>query len=129
MFCRNSNGIAALARQLDEVRAFLRGFGEQDAVVGQDRYRVAVQVGKAAHQGGAEQRLELIEHRAVHQSRNHFAHVERLLGIGRDHAVQLVAAVQRRRLACVAATSPCLRQLRLATLRRARARACSSLSA
>jgi chemotaxis response regulator CheB len=57
---------------------------------------VAVQVGEAADQRGAEQRLELIEHRAVDQPRNHFAHVERLLGIGRHHAVQLVGGVQRR---------------------------------
>ncbi|KWV85105.1 Methylmalonyl-CoA carboxyltransferase 12S subunit [Pseudomonas fluorescens] len=86
----------ALAGQFDKVRAFLRGFGEEDAVVGQDRYRVAMQVRKAAHQGRAEQGLELIEHRAVHQPCDDFAHIKGLLGIRRDHAVQLFAAVQRR---------------------------------
>ncbi len=86
---------AALAGQLDEVRAFLRGLGEQDAVVGEDRHRVAVQVGEAAHQGGTEQRLELVEHRAVDQARDHLAHVERLLGIGRHHAIQLIGGIQR----------------------------------
>ncbi|MNN39926.1 hypothetical protein D3C81_1539830 [compost metagenome] len=55
-----------------------------------------MQVGKATHQRGAEQSLEFIEHRTVDQSRNHFAHVERLLGVSRDHAVQLIAGVQRR---------------------------------
>ncbi|MNN06427.1 hypothetical protein D3C81_1192170 [compost metagenome] len=87
---------ATLAGQFDEVRAFLRRFREEDAVVGQDRHGVSVQVGKAAHQGGTEQRLEFIEHRAVDQPRDHLAHIEGLLGVGRDHAVQLFAAVQRR---------------------------------
>lgn len=80
----------------DEVRAFLRGFGEQDAVVGQNRHRVAMQVGEAAHQGGAEQRLELIEHRAIDQPGDHLTYIERLLGIGRHHAIQLVGRIQRR---------------------------------
>ncbi len=75
---------------------FLRGFGEENAVVRQDRYRVAVQVGEAADQGGAEQGLELVEHRAIHQPGDHFAHVERLLGVCRDHPVQLIGGVVRR---------------------------------
>jgi hypothetical protein len=37
MFCRNSNGTAPLARQLDEVRALQRALRKQDAVIGQDR--------------------------------------------------------------------------------------------
>ncbi|MNO73340.1 hypothetical protein D3C76_643030 [compost metagenome] len=77
------------------MRAFLRRFSEEDAVVGEDRDRVTVQVSKTADQRRPEQRLELVEHRSVHQPRNHFAHVKRLLGVGRDHAVQLVAAVER----------------------------------
>ncbi len=86
---------AALAGQFDEVRAFLRGLGEEDAVVGEDRHRVAVQVGEAAHQGSAEQRLELVEFAAVDQARNDLAHVEGLLAVHRDHPVQLVGGVQR----------------------------------
>jgi len=72
------------------VRAFLRRLGEEDAVVGEDGDRVAVQMGEAADQGGAEQRLEFIE------------------------------------LVC---SWPSLRQLRLATQRRAMESACSSFSA
>ncbi len=86
---------AALAGQLDEVRAFLRRLGEEDAVVGEDGDRVAVQVGEAADQGGAEQRLEFIELTAVHQPRDHLAHVIGLLGLRRDDAVQLVGGIQR----------------------------------
>ncbi|MND99129.1 hypothetical protein D3C80_915060 [compost metagenome] len=86
---------ATLAGQLNEVRAFLRGFGKQDPIVGEDRHRVAVQVGKATHQRGAEQRLELIEHRGVNQTGDHFTHIERLLGVGRNHTVQLLSVVQR----------------------------------
>ena len=83
------------------MRAFLCRFGKQDAVIGQDRYQVAVQMGKTTDQRGAEQRFELIEYRAVHQPRNDFAHIKRLFGIGRDDAVQLVLGIQRRQRAAV----------------------------
>ncbi|MNQ89209.1 hypothetical protein D3C85_1045090 [compost metagenome] len=84
------------------MRAFLRGFGEEDAVVGEDGDRVAVQMGEAAHQRSAEQGLEFIELGVVHQAADDFAHVEGLLGVGRDHAVQLFGRVARQqRLATV----------------------------
>ena len=54
-----------------------------------------MQVGEAADQGGAEQRLEFIELTAVHQPRDHLAHVIGLLGLRRDDAVQLVGGIQR----------------------------------
>lgn len=79
-----------------EVRAFLRGLGEEDPVVGQDGDRIAVQVGEAADQGGAEQRLEFVELGAVHQPCDHFAHVVGLLAVGGNHPVQLLGGVQRR---------------------------------
>ena len=51
----------ALVAQLDEVRALQRAFGEQDAVVGDDADRIAVDVGEAADQGLAVARLEFLE--------------------------------------------------------------------
>src|SRR3546814_2302700 len=55
----------ALAAQLDEVRAFLRRFGKQDAVIGDDAYRHAVYVGESGNQRGAVAGLEFIEFRTV----------------------------------------------------------------
>ena len=55
-----------------------------------------MQVGKAADQRGTEQRLELIESAVVDQPRNHLAHVERLLTVGRNHPVQLLHRITRR---------------------------------
>src|SRR5690606_914657 len=66
----------ALAAQLDEVRAFLRGFAEQDAVVGDDADRVAVDVGKAGDQGLAVVAFEFVEFGAVDNAGDHIAHVE-----------------------------------------------------
>ena len=92
---QKQQGDAALAGQFDEVRAFLRRFGEQDPVIGEDRHRVALDMRKAADQGGTEQRLELVEDRAVDGAGDHLAHIEGLLGVGRDHPVQLLGVVQR----------------------------------
>ena len=41
--------------------ALLARFGKQNAVVGHDAHFVAVDVGEAAHQGGAVPGLELVE--------------------------------------------------------------------
>src|SRR5690606_19236049 len=87
---------AALAGQFDEVRAFLRRFGEEDAVVRQDRHRIAVDMGETANQRGAEQRLEFIEAGVVDDTGDHLAHVERLLAVGRNHPVQLFGGIARR---------------------------------
>jgi hypothetical protein len=54
MFCRKTSGDLALAAQLDEVRALLGGLAEQDAVVGDDAHRHALDMRKAADQRGAE---------------------------------------------------------------------------
>ena len=55
----------APAGELDEVGALQRRLREEDAVVGEDAHRVAVQVGEAADQRLAVERLELVHHRAV----------------------------------------------------------------
>ena len=99
---------AALAGQFDKVRAFLCRLAEQHAVIGDDRHRIAMQMGKAADQGAAIQRLEFVEYRVVHQPGNHFAHVIGLFWISRHNAVQVGGGVAGRynrfalQLACLA---------------------------
>jgi hypothetical protein len=78
----------ALAAQLDEVRALLRALAEQDAVVGDDAHRHALDVREAAHQRGAKAGLELVELAAVDDAGDDLAHVEGLARVGGDHAVQ-----------------------------------------
>ena len=58
---------AALGAQFDEVGALQGGFGEQDAVVGDDADRPAVQPGEAADQRAAVVLLERIEFAVVDQ--------------------------------------------------------------
>jgi hypothetical protein len=86
---------AALAGELDEMRRLERGFGEQHAVVGEDRDRVAVQVREAGHQRGAVVGLELVQLRAVDDARDDLAHVVGLARLGRDHAVDFLGRVER----------------------------------
>ncbi len=51
----------AAVAELNEVRALLRRLREQDAVVGDDADRVAVDACETAHQGRPVQLLELLE--------------------------------------------------------------------
>src|SRR5947208_2779771 len=66
----------ALAAQLDEVRALVGALREQDAVVGDDAHRHALDPREAAHQRRAVARLELLEFRAVDDAGDDLAHVE-----------------------------------------------------
>ena len=70
MFCRKSDRRVGLVAELDELRALLRRLGEQDAVVGEDADRIAVQVRVAGDQRRAVGRLELVEARAVDDARD-----------------------------------------------------------
>src|SRR5690606_8102943 len=79
---------------LDEVRAFLRRFREQDAVVGDDADRHAVNMGEARNEGGAEARLEFVELRSVDDACNDFAYVVGLARIVRNDAVEFLRVVQ-----------------------------------
>src|SRR5690606_37845233 len=83
----------ALAAQFDEVGALLGRFGEQNAVVGNDAYRHAVDMGKAGHQRGAKAGLEFIKIRVIHNAGDDFAHIVGFAGVGRDDAVQLLRVV------------------------------------
>ena len=86
---------AALGAQFDEMRAFLRRFGEQDAVVGDEANRIAVQPGETGDQRGPVAGFEFVEAGAVHQPGDDFAHVVGLAGVGRQDAVHLFGVVGR----------------------------------
>lgn len=81
---------AALVAQLDEVGALLGRFGEQDAVVGDDPDRVAVDPGEAGDQGLPELGLELREPGAVGDARDDLAYVVGGAGVRGDGAVEAV---------------------------------------
>ena len=89
MFCRNSSGIAALVAELDEVGALERRLAEQDAVVGDDADRVAVEWAKPVTSVVPYSRLELVEAAAVDEPGDDLAHVVRHARVGRDDAVEL----------------------------------------
>src|SRR5690606_17275698 len=57
---------------------------------------IALYMREAADQRAAVQRLEFVEHRTVDEAGDYLADVERLLGIGGDDAIQLLAIEQRR---------------------------------
>ena len=89
MFWRKTSGIAALARELDEVRALLRRLGEEHALVREDRDRIALDPREAAHERLAVELLELVEARAVDDPADHRAGVELVAEVLGHEAVQV----------------------------------------
>ena len=87
MFCRNTSGTLRWQHSSMKCAPFSATLGEQDAVVGDDADRHALDVREAGDQRGAVARLELVELAAVDDARDHLAHVVRLARVGRDHAV------------------------------------------
>src|SRR5690554_4487991 len=85
----------ALAAQFNEVGAFLGGFAEQDAVVGDDAHRVAVDMGKAGDQGLAVIAFEFVKLGTVDGAGDDVTHVELLAQVGANDAVDLLGVVQR----------------------------------
>src|SRR3546814_19992443 len=77
------------------MRALQRGFREEDAVVGEDANRIAVEVREAADQCRSEKLLELVERAAVHQPGDDLAHLIGLARIGRYDAVKLGGVIER----------------------------------
>mmetsp|Transcript_84168 Transcript_84168/g.234670 ORF Transcript_84168/g.234670 Transcript_84168/m.234670 type:complete len:267 (+) Transcript_84168:75-875(+) len=75
---QEQQGHLALAAQLDEVRTLLRRLAEEDAVVGDDADRIAVDVRKATNQGRRVSCLELTKSRAVGDPRDDLPDLERL---------------------------------------------------
>ena len=88
---------------------------EQDAVVGDDAHRHALDVREAADQRGAVARLELVELGAVDDARDDLAHVVGLARVGRDHAVQLAWRRTSAAAARAAAPAASLPRLSVAT--------------
>ena len=88
---------APLARELDEVRALLRGLGEEDALIREDSDRVALDPGEPADERRAVELLELVESRAVDDAADHGARVELVLEVLGDEPVE-VLRVERRLL-------------------------------
>ena len=97
MFWRKTSGILALRRQLDEVGALLGRLGEEDALVREDRDRVALDPGEAADERLAVERLELGEAGAVDDPRDQLVRVHLVLEVLGDEPVEVVR-VERGRL-------------------------------
>ena len=70
------------------MRALQRGFGEQDAVVGDDADRIAAEMREAADQRRAVELLEFVELAAVDDAGDDLAHVVGLARSRRDDAVE-----------------------------------------
>ena len=81
--------IRFVRRELDEVRAFLGRFREEDAVVGEDPDRKAVDPREAADERLSVERFELVEAAPVDNPGDHLARVEGLPVVARDQAVEL----------------------------------------
>ena len=86
----------AMTAQFDKVRAFLRRFAEQDAVVGDDAHWHAFDFCKACDQRIAKAGFEFVKLRAIHNAGDDLAHVKWLARIGRDHAVEFFRCKLRR---------------------------------
>src|SRR6185437_9331983 len=85
------------AGELDEVRALRSRLAEEDAVVGEDPDRVALDPREAADQRLAVVRLELMEAAAVDEPGDDLARVDLLAKALRDQPVE-IGGVDRGRL-------------------------------
>ena len=83
----------ALTAELHKVGALQAGFGEQDAVVGDDPHQMAVNARKAADQRGAVPWLEFVEARSVHDPRDEFTDVNRRTVVFGHDGQQLLRVV------------------------------------
>ena len=72
-----------------------RRLREQDAVVRDDADQVSVEPRKSRHERRAIPRLELVEPRAIHNSRDDFAHIVRSSDVGIDDAIQVGGVIRR----------------------------------
>ena len=75
MFCRKTSGMPRWQQSSMKCAPFSADSREQDAVVGDDADRIAVEAREAGDQRRAVERLELVEARAVDEARDHLAHV------------------------------------------------------
>src|SRR6185312_1048365 len=86
---------AALAAQLDEMRTLDRAFGEQDAVIGENADRHAVQMREATDERRAVKAFELVELAVIDDPRDDLARVIGRAQIGGHDAVQFGRIVAR----------------------------------
>ena len=91
---KNERDPAQVAK-LDEVGRLERRFGEQNAVVGDEANQKPVQTRKSCDERCAVPLLELVEARAIDDSRDDFPYVVRLSEVGVDDAVNLGRVVFR----------------------------------
>ena len=87
---------AALVTQLDEVRALLRRFREENAVVGDNADAVTVDAGESSDQGRTEFGLELLVLTAIHDDLDDLVDVVRHFGIDGDDIVKIGLVASRR---------------------------------
>src|SRR3546814_5657384 len=78
------------------MRALQGTLAVQYAVVRQDRHWHAPDAGEAANQGGAVERLELVELRSVDDAADHLVHIVRRAHVVRDDAVKFLRIELRR---------------------------------
>ena len=88
MFCRNSSGTPRWSHSSTKCAALRALLAEQDALVGEDADRVAVDVGEAADDRRRVERLELVPARAVDDPRDDLARVIAGARAGRHDAEQ-----------------------------------------
>mmetsp|Transcript_22728 Transcript_22728/g.37564 ORF Transcript_22728/g.37564 Transcript_22728/m.37564 type:complete len:635 (-) Transcript_22728:3304-5208(-) len=86
---------AALAAQLDEMCALLRGLGKQHAIIGNDAHRAALDMGETADQRFAKPRLERVKARAIDDARDHLVDVIGRAQIRRNDAKDIVGVIGR----------------------------------
>ena len=85
----------ALAAQFDEVRGLECRLRKEDAVIGDDADRHAVDARKAGDKRRAVAGLPFVEGRVVDDAGNDLAHVIGFAGVGRQHAIELARVVAR----------------------------------
>ena len=90
---QEDQGDAPLRAELDEVRALLSGFREDDAVVGDDAHMHAAHLRESGNERLAEARLELVEARAVNNAGDDLANVVGSAKIGGDDAENIFGVV------------------------------------
>src|SRR5215813_2616879 len=84
-----------LVAEVNELRAFFGGFGNQHAVVAQNADQKAMNTRPAGNQCRAVFRLELLELRSVDDARDHLFDIERNADVGRSYAEQFVNRIER----------------------------------
>lgn len=77
------------------MRSFERGFGEEDSVVSDDSYGMAVDGAKACEEGGAVGGFEFGEVGAVDYAGDDFVHVYCLFEVCAHYAVEVCGVMER----------------------------------